>query len=414
MHRAANEAAPLLRCGHSRPTLSGYTPCGHPLAPSAEVQHRFERFSDAGWRPSQAHHFDMFVRHFPVERSYFAAASGERRWASSCIQRTHTVPCGGVTPEPKFLCGSLAELNSMPSCQVWSIGSAGETCFEETVHKGAPACQIHVFDPTVMPSDRRIARLVNRSVFQFHHTGLGTEDKVQRFGGYGGGLAAGRFWARQRRLVTMMEELKVDWIDYLKIDCERCEHYALPRFVNDALQRWGHVPVTQLQVEVHVASVFKANQTHLRTASYGRYGLWMRSGRKALPRLSPTDEKIRAAALDGISVVNGNISNNPHSMVWDLTARNMLDTLYKAGCALTRHTCFESDAASAPTLYVDAASAPTLYVHHVQFVRPQVRHLPHQLLGRPRRRDPRVLLYRVHAAQHPRSAAPATGVGARL
>ena len=53
-------------------------------------------------------------------------------WSASMGILSHQVPCGGVTPEPKFICGSLPDLNGLPSCEVWSIGSAGETCFERS------------------------------------------------------------------------------------------------------------------------------------------------------------------------------------------------------------------------------------------------------------------------------------------
>ena len=132
----------------------------------------------------------------------------------------HTV-CGELPdpkcsqPEPKFLCGSLRELGKRGRCQVWSIGSAGETCMEEVVHAHAPGCTIHVFDPTVSADEPHIANLVKRGVIQFHPWGLGARDEKKSFTHYG--KRASRK-ATSLRLVSMMEKLGVDWIDYLKID----------------------------------------------------------------------------------------------------------------------------------------------------------------------------------------------------
>lgn len=100
------------------------------------------------------------------------------------------------------------------------------------------------------------------------------------------------------------------------------------------------MPVTQLQVEVHVYNIATSNQTHKRTHSYGKYGLWQRPQKLSeAPVLPPEKAEVRRAALAGIRPINGNYTNNPQSMMWDLSARKMLNVLYDAGCAHAKTPC---------------------------------------------------------------------------
>ena len=241
---------------------------------------------------------------------------------------------GECVDEPKFVCDSLptrsnsthprASERAAP-CQVWSIGSAGQTCLEETIHNQAPHCDIHVFDPTVSENSHPgIASLVRAGALRFHRWGLGSANRATKFRTYNdvatGGQGQGGT-AMELTLFKMMERLEVEWIDYLKIDCERCEFEALPRFVNDSLARWGRVPVTQIQVEIHVYPVTKnTSQTHLRTHSYGRFGI--------SDKLDPGTKR---QALSGL--VRPPQTNVPHSISWNRPALAMLGLLYEAGFA---------------------------------------------------------------------------------
>jgi len=312
------------------PPLSGYTPCGHPLVPTAEVQSSLERFNGSHWvRPAtdecssaDRSACELFTRDFPVERTFFDT------FVVPCVDRTTRLPS---CAEPKFACGAWHELDRRnPTCHVWSFGSAGETCFEETVHMHAPGCRISVFDPTIRASDPRLERPIARGAFDFSQVGLGDVDAQRRFRGYGSQPATRGV---TRTLASLMIERSVEWIDYLKIDCERCELDALPRFINDSLARWGHVPVTQLQVEVHVSQVDGShNQTHLRTHSYGKYGLvWKnrKSRRDNATYYSRGGPDEAEEALKELSM--GGLTNNPHSMAWNSRARKLLASLYGAG-----------------------------------------------------------------------------------
>ena len=54
-----------------------------------------------------------------------------------------------------------------------------------------------------------------------------------------------------KTLAAIMNITGVRWIDYLKVDCEKCEFLSIPEFIKESLQRFGRVPVTQLHIEVH-------------------------------------------------------------------------------------------------------------------------------------------------------------------
>uniref|UniRef100_A0A7S2FL84 Methyltransferase FkbM domain-containing protein n=1 Tax=Haptolina brevifila TaxID=156173 RepID=A0A7S2FL84_9EUKA len=272
---------------------SWYTPVEHPL-----VRHLSNRTASHhmakrhGWPldyGGDVSKLDHFTRRFPVEARYWLSP----RSVAPCLTHAYQLPplafarkVGGVC-EPKFACGPAAELgHSRSGCVVWSIGSAGETCFEEYVHTAAPSCSIDVFDPMLTAATRRrLESLSARGVLRLHEVGLADERTVngssllKQYNKPITGDAAVRFhrcsvlqavtaplgpreaeWykrncpkARMLSLAEMFDACKVEWVDYLKIDCEGCEFTALSQFLREATRRWGHVPVTQLQVELHVS-----------------------------------------------------------------------------------------------------------------------------------------------------------------
>ena len=174
-----------------------YTPVGHPLAQSllsrrtSKLMARRQRWpadpnpnaSLYKLRPSEWHDFDHFTRRFPVEKRYLA----ETPSLAPCLKQTYQLPPPSLLVknecEPKFSCGSArAFAERTAGCAVWSIGSAGETCFEEYLHAQAPNCRIDVFDPTLTPRGReRLGGLKQRGVLDFHDIGLADHRTV---GGY--------------------------------------------------------------------------------------------------------------------------------------------------------------------------------------------------------------------------------------
>ena len=201
--------------------------------------------------------------------------------------------------------------------------------------------------------------------------------------------AMGCMTARMLTLTEMYKEMSVDWIDYLKIDwyanhppptprmdeisqhkpalahlqhhawliawkltrlplcvcvccplvpcSEGCEFYALPRFLNESMATWGHVPVTQLQIEVHVsprASIWE--KSRLLVHSYGEHGLRQEKaanlGIRSMPqkrgRLSALELMESAAEKKAANTLEW---NNPQSVKEDRRARALLELLLQYG-----------------------------------------------------------------------------------
>lgn len=284
--------------GHHRP-VALYTPEDNVMRPSAALQRELEWFG-LGHGPPAAGPIlppqrnltekDLYFRRFPVEGQYFT-----QHPHFPCARQVVRVPasdyrCEHEESDPKFSCGRVSQLQR-PGCQVWSIGSAGETCFEEYVHQQAPACQIHTFDPTLPAAQQaHVQSLQRRGVLQFHPVGLGSKEEMLTMRKYSdksshkrceeGGLSArqrkvlGCLHVKARPLYALMTELGTQWIDYLKVDCEGCELDAVPRFLKDSMEALGHVPVTQLQIEVHVLhrSVLHS-ESQMLARSYATHGL---------------------------------------------------------------------------------------------------------------------------------------------
>ena len=214
------------------------------LHPSAEQQAQLERYNGSGF--SSEIRGDLFFRQFPVEQRFF---STRRHEAFRCVERASALPRPSSTcrdgAEKKFHCRLHAE--GRP-CSMWSIGSNGQTCFEEDWHSQMPSCVIRVFDPTLRKSAQdKLQRLQSEGVLQFHPVGLSARRGT---GVVKGGVAQGR--AETLTLFEMMAHWNTSWIDYLKIDCESCEFKAVMQFLDQAASERGVVPVTQLQMEVHL------------------------------------------------------------------------------------------------------------------------------------------------------------------
>ena len=146
-------ALALTRAEHSvlvrgRAGVPIYSPQPHLLAPTAAQQRRLERFGGVGLRPKaeRVHHpeNEVFFRQYPVEETFFRSFA-----PAPCTLIAEQVPPSDVKCDhaPKYSCGPLSALRRIDGCQVWSVGSNSQTCFERFVHAQAPNCAIHTFDP---------------------------------------------------------------------------------------------------------------------------------------------------------------------------------------------------------------------------------------------------------------------------
>ena len=232
------------------------------LMPTERQQARLERFNGSGFATAVDERGELFIRQFPVETRYFASRPHH---LPPCVDRAQPIP------RPAARCRDGAEakhhcaLAPGGACVVWSVGSNGQTCFEEEWHAQAPGCEIHVFDPTLSaPARRRLDKLERDGVLRFHAIGLSsralqrrdapTAPTPRRSPSHAAGRAPFAPSTRAATLGEMMRALNTSWIDYLKIDCESCEFGAITRFLDEAggPGEGAPIPVTQLQMEVHV------------------------------------------------------------------------------------------------------------------------------------------------------------------
>ena len=183
----------LPRHGSHGPSWPLYTPEDHVLRPQAQQQRALEWFDGRDNLPPKTGKLrppsrnvskrDLFVRWYPVEGEYFTHSPLP---CASLVARLPPPDYRGCsTQDPKFACGPISWL-AAPGCQIWSIGSAGETCFEEYVHQQAPSCGIHTFDPTLNAAQMtHMQSLERRGVLLFHQLGLGDSDSMVTLARYG-------------------------------------------------------------------------------------------------------------------------------------------------------------------------------------------------------------------------------------
>ena len=130
------------------------------------------------------------------------------------------------------------------------IGSKGTSCFEEYVHSQAPHCIISTFDPTISAISKQLFAQCLPWV-RLHLVGLYHESAFNglNFTSHGKRKV---LRGEVRPLMSLIDDFTPGWIDYLKIDCEGCEFDAIPQFLEQSTARLGRVPVTQINIEVHV------------------------------------------------------------------------------------------------------------------------------------------------------------------
>ena len=236
-------ALALTRAEHSvlvrgRAGVPIYSPQPHLLAPTAAQQRRLERFGGVGLRPKaeRVHHpeNEVFFRQYPVEETFFRSFA-----PAPCTLIAKQVPPSDVKCDhaPKYSCGPLSALRRIDGCQVWSVGSNSQTCFERFVHAQAPNCAIHTFDPTLGPRAARQlrARLPFATLHEYGLSGADTDN--------------GSLWnwhpsrpqphtpTRLRSLRTLMRQLNASWVDYLKVISQKRGRYC-HCYLNRRGSRW--------------------------------------------------------------------------------------------------------------------------------------------------------------------------------
>jgi len=123
----------------------------------------------------------------------------------------HKSRMGKIGDGGKWVCGQHTLLQQA-GCVVYSIGSAGETSFEQEV-LARTLCTLHAFDPTLTAQQaKEVAAVVGDR--NFHSVGLGVDD--------------GRLGTMPtKKLSTIMKDLGHEWVDVLKMDIEGGEWQVL-------------------------------------------------------------------------------------------------------------------------------------------------------------------------------------------
>ena len=175
-------------------------------------------------------------------------------------------------------------------CVVYSFGSRGEDQFEQDISR-ITTCEIHTFDPTVAKTSGTLHRYaigVNDSEQGIIHTNAAKTDTTH--------IA----YVPMKRLSTIMEELKHDFADVMKMDTEGAEF----GIITDMAATNSIEKVGQMQIEVHwwdaadrkqVWDLFDILNSHGMVVFHKENNIIYNKGSEyALLRLAPRPDLFRA------------------------------------------------------------------------------------------------------------------------
>ena len=151
---------------------------------------------------------------------------------------------GKMSDGGKWLCGVDTYLQR-PGCVIYSLGSNGDTSFEEAVINRT-TCSVWTFDPTL--NEVATAKVKAVPGLNFAAVGVSHEDGELQLRGKARPV---------RTLANLMKERGHTWIDVLKMDVEGAEWPVLKSFI----QTGTRLPVTQAQIEFHVRDPQDAIET---------------------------------------------------------------------------------------------------------------------------------------------------------
>ena len=127
---------------------------------------------------------------------------------------------GGTGDGGKWVCDPW-RVSQQESCLIYSIGSNNDFSFEHSLHQRlGPVCEIHTFDHTIGSDPSNKPPFVN-----FHPFGLSNGSKLELPSSSHERAANhndSKLLPLDRIVKRNNHEIR-DWIDILKIDCERCE-----------------------------------------------------------------------------------------------------------------------------------------------------------------------------------------------
>lgn len=155
----------------------------------------------------------------------------------------------------KWLCGRSQLAKRGRSCVVYSFGSSGNSCFESGVAQLLPHCEIHIFDPT--------SRKLRDARWTYHAWGLGGRDATEtRYYNWRLGKPALCNGCVMKTLTQIMQLLKHDYIDVLKVDVDGAEWRAFEAVFEDFGPRVS-LPFGQLQFEATGLDITPHNSSRI-------------------------------------------------------------------------------------------------------------------------------------------------------
>eukprot|EP00934_Nitzschia_sp_Nitz4_P000026 Nitzschia sp. Nitz4//scaffold18_size181773//13700//14698//NITZ4_001892-RA/size181773-processed-gene-0.1-mRNA-1//1//CDS//3329539942//26//frame0 len=198
------------------------------------------------WKRLQTYHNDFFPNHSPNIQRYSGDSGNSHIWYNDNFHSEFDCPSKQRIPlnlkgdGAKWVCNPH-RLETKRDCLVYSVGSNGETSFEQGIRDViGDHCEIHTFD-MMFRNDLRGDFAKNlKGIATFHKWGLGTAIQAQR---------------NPQMFKTLAQTMDAlghtnRTIDIFKIDCEGCEW--------STVQDWLQQDIRQILVETHDAPWPKA------------------------------------------------------------------------------------------------------------------------------------------------------------
>lgn len=180
--------------------------------------------------------FDSFSSQ--KQNSKFPYDTFEPVW--NCRSKERIPALGG--DGPKFVCGLSTTYDQSSMQYILSLGSNGDSQFEDSIHKKLPKATIITADPTL--SDEKLNNIKHKKHIEFLNVGIGSEDSMLIGKKRYKSMSMQRLLSRYRK------------IDILKIDIEGSEREIFkPNMACATLKN-----VDQVLIEIHgdrVNSVFE-------------------------------------------------------------------------------------------------------------------------------------------------------------
>lgn len=218
----------------------------------------FDDVTDRQWKLSQVLHAKTFPNHFSTDLSQYSSTIDDKGnvpklkkspfWYAENFQEefhcahSQRIPSDSNGDGPKWVCDPH-RIAQQKECLVYSVGSNGNTMFEEGIKREiGEHCEIHTFDlVTSNPRNGDFQQKLQRVGATFHPWGLGTSQQATRYATTGTGPPL-------YTLAQIMDKLNHThrMVDIFKIDCEWCEWHTYEDWIQVGNLR-------QVLVETHNA-----------------------------------------------------------------------------------------------------------------------------------------------------------------